>query len=110
MKMNVINYVTCGDYEAERDDPSAREMSITDFASPQFHCVCSDTLLGMRLDGLKHEIEEELVETCTIVQIPFEWQDSGWVIPAEGRMHRVLTCGDLDEPYAVIVVQSVEAI
>ncbi len=59
--IHVMSYMTQSSYEAEQDDPSARDMTLADMASPQVARLTSEASEAwIRL--CKQDVEEELTE------------------------------------------------
>ena len=111
--VDVANFMTAEDLAAEIDDPSVKDSSLDDFASPQVaHVFTSFT--PARLARLKTEVEAEVQEEYDVKELPaFTWSPVRWVKPAlkdAYREHCVLWMRDAkdDMPMACLVIQKIE--
>lgn len=110
MKLYVANYGLMLDLEVEWDDPSVKDMSLEDFACPQYASVSTRDSIEW-LSRIRKAIDDELKEMYDPEDLPkgLHWIIGQWQTPKVGRRNIVHQLVDPEGRLeAVVVIQEVE--
>lgn len=111
MKVFVANFADAAGLEAECEDPSARDMSLVDFASPQLsHVFVKFGKAEQRIlkDAMLAEIEELYEGEDDDPKDNSSFRISGWRQPTHGRPNWTMSLIYRGEVECTAVVQELE--